>query len=371
MAKKTTGASTTGASTAIGTGATMSDSQRMAGDIWSTYDPKSQGGAGFDNDDFKYLRGQNWSNADLFKAAAKSGNIDAKTDQKLRNLGREMTLADLPKSVRSISHGDWDYSNDPESYQERYNFMGGDKNDPDNYYITGRSNERNAKAPAYGVFDMINTAEVSKLNENAKSKNGQKIYQWNGLNADGSANAVTSWKEDGDGKRQYQTWLAPKAETPASGTDSGGGTTTPTPSTPSFNLSDYLSGGSSSSSSSSENDSLMPRQFQASTRPSMYESWSTNQSQQPSSPSYSSSYTPRNLTTSSSSSSSSSSSDHSNDWRRFWNPSAASSNSSSSSSSSSSTETDPDHGNVAQATFRQLADEFRTRYQRPRTTESN
>lgn len=94
----------------------MAGNQRMAGEVWRTYDVKSKGGANFDDADLNHLIGRGWSNNDILKAAAAAGRVDSSTDQRLRALNNEKKKPQMMR-VRRGKDGDYedvDFNSIPE-----------------------------------------------------------------------------------------------------------------------------------------------------------------------------------------------------------------------------------------------------------------
>jgi hypothetical protein len=264
---------------------------------WSTYDAAGRGGAGFDGKDIKYLSRQGWSNNDIMRAAAYSGNVQAGADQKLRKLNTAtMSAKDLPDSVLrdfrkhggiAGALGGWNNHN--------YTYLGGDADDSRNYRISAKDSP--ADRPGYedNIIDSLSSDQMGKWNK----KNG-KVLTWQGINADGTANAPTGFKtverENGKLGEMYKdkaiTWRLPQemvdakkqaefdklygsskavaaktAEATAAASNAGGLTAAPA-ATPAFNLSDWSVPGQSSTTASTSNSSSSSSQ--SDTTPSLF-----------------------------------------------------------------------------------------------------
>lgn len=372
----------------------------MAGDIWKTYDASTQGGAGFSKADFDYLRSQNWMNSDIYKAAARSGNIDAEANQLLTGLSQSIGASSLPTAVRQSLKRYIEGDEKSNRVEYTYQFLGGDRDDASNYRINHKTSAPTPKKSRgflggfttqdalqkYGKdmqsylsrgdltepFDSTQGATHWTMDWNKKieEKHGAQVYSWNGINADGSANALGGYEMKDTGKRNHPsdpttihkrtnfTWRLPSEAS-----------TTPPPTPPPadppprFNLSDYISG-SSSSGNSATDDLLMGERFVANTRANAYEDWLVSRPRTPTTTP--STYTPRTLTTSGGSDSGGSTAPGEG-WRRFWEPPGTSQAVVDRTTGHSSADPGDSRGNMAQASFRELADTFRSRYRRPHT----
>jgi len=133
--------------------------QRMAGDVWKTHDANARGGSGFDMEDLNDLRSQGWSNNDIMKAAAKSGSVDAETDNELRGLNPSRAVENQP-------------------------------------VIDGETYGRNR-----GSYKEIGRRIKDDL---AASGN----LRWNGTNADGSARSLSGYTGTGASQKEV-SWSLP------------------------------------------------------------------------------------------------------------------------------------------------------------------
>jgi hypothetical protein len=308
----------------------------MAGDIWKTYDANSKGGSEFDDNDLNYLRGQNWSNNDIMKAAAKSGNVNANTSNALSKLSSSsMTYNDLPDKVKN-TFGKGVYAMSGGTYT----FVGGDAKDAKNYRMSRTADDNKGGQSVEGfALDFGRKATQASHNKKSEKNGGDEILQWGGINADGSANGLTGYKETFNGKdmktpfkRENVSWALPSdmvenarqadfdkrygAKQPA---QSGGATDGSKKGSPKFDIRNFMTASKSS-------DSSVPSAFVADTKATAYEAYKTRRANE--------------ATTSSSSSSSSSGAagssyapkttahpvaspadrDPNQRWRQFWDP---------------------------------------------------
>lgn len=190
--------------------------QRMAGDIWRTYDARSIGGEGFDDNDLRELQKRGWTNNDILKAAAASGRVDSGTDQRLRRLNEDtINYKQIPDSVKKqlFKRGE---------LGSNYVFLGGDVNDHANYrsgpsqrgdsdndFPRTRNPGATSAAPRRRewVGDAIKDVPVGDRSE---------VLRWGGINADGSAIGLRGTRVNpvADGKRfklqeQDVSWRVP------------------------------------------------------------------------------------------------------------------------------------------------------------------
>jgi hypothetical protein len=241
-----------------GSGNKEKNKQRMAGEVWQEYDAKGKGGEGFDGEDIRHLQKQGWSHNDIMRAAAASGDVRGGADQKLRKLNSQtMSARDLPESVLKDMRrssgiaglGGW---NDAD-----YVFLGGDRKDSSNYQVRS-NNAAKGKSLEHDIIGNLGDDAMGKWNRKAArqrggGKDGGSVLTWQGINADGSANAPTGTmtvkRENGKLGKMYKeknvTWRLPPdfvatATTPAT-------PATPAPVTPApaakpvtpFNLGSY------------------------------------------------------------------------------------------------------------------------------------
>ena len=57
---------------------------------WSTYSADRKGGSGFDGKDIRHLQKQGWSNNDIMRAAAASGDVRSGADRRLSQLNTQV-----------------------------------------------------------------------------------------------------------------------------------------------------------------------------------------------------------------------------------------------------------------------------------------
>ena len=190
--------------------------QRMAGDVWKTYDASTQGGAGFSNADIKYLQSQNWSNNDIMRAAANSGDVRGGADQRLRKLSTQtMDARKLPEEVRDKMGDKYGMMAPIYLRDAQFSFLGGDKNDYRNYKIQEASGINGNKNE--GLDNGFDSIFPAGLVQRHNSKNGE-VLTWQGINADGSAHALlgNTVKKKGDKEWEFDskqtTWRLPAAK---------------------------------------------------------------------------------------------------------------------------------------------------------------
>ena len=232
----------------------------MAGEVWRGYDANSQGKKGFDVDDLKHLQGEGWSNNDIMRAAAASGNVHSGADVRLKKLNTETTdIYRIPDSVKDdmIERGGLG------SYHAQlgagYTHLGGDKKNMHNWHITGGANQDERWNNRFGMihhnnkeWEEIGAKNIDGYNYASSTKRGdnkedRSVMTWQGINADGSANALsgtyTEKGEDGNIETRDLTWRLPsgylnseepKEEKTRSSTPSSSS------SVPEFDLSDWI-----------------------------------------------------------------------------------------------------------------------------------
>lgn len=168
--------------------------QRMAGEIWRTYDVKAIGNDGFDDADLNHLLKQKASTNDIFKIAAASGRVDASADQRLRKLSQE----NQGKQGKTST-----------GFNKNY---GGGSGKVGSGMISRGGNESNPRE--YGNPDNI--VQVDKGKRYYETGDKSELLSWNGINADGSAAALrgTRIEPDRDGDKSYLkrrdiTWRVP------------------------------------------------------------------------------------------------------------------------------------------------------------------
>jgi len=258
---------------------------------WSTYSAAGKGGSGFDGKDIKYLQKQGLSNNDIMRAAAASGDVRSGADQRLRKLNTQaMSARDLPESVMSDIRKHAGMTGAIGGMgQADYIFLGGDRKDSSNYQIRARSNEGGGQQGLENVLigastnDLIGQWNRKAANQRGGGKDGKSVLTWQGINADGSANAPTGTmtvkRENGKLGEMYKekgiTWRLPQDVVNAGGQAASTATTTAqapattqasattaganqspavaTPKAPAFNVTDWMTPVQSSSSSSSSN----------------------------------------------------------------------------------------------------------------------
>ena len=308
----------------------MGSNQRMAGDIWKTYDANSKGDSGFDDDDLNYLRGQNWSNNDIMKAAAKSGNVNANTSNALSKLSSSsMTYNDLPDKVKN-TFGKGAYAMSGGTYT----FVGGDAKDAKNYRMSRTADDNKGGQSVEGfVLDFGRKATQASHNKKSEKNGGDEILQWGGINADGSANGLTGYKETFNGKdmktpfkRENVSWALPSdmvenarqadfdkrygAKQPAQPT--GGVTEEGKKEPPKFDIRNFMTASKSSESS-------VPSAFVADTKATAYEAYKTRRANEATSSSGNNgpSYAPKTVAHSTAAPADR---DPNQRWRQFWDP---------------------------------------------------
>jgi len=267
--------------------------QKMAGDVWKTYDVNQHGGAGFDADDLKHLQGQGWRNNDILKVAASSnrvGGTSGNIDRKLSQLNRY--LDPKKKDDRKIleqGRSALGMVGMMAANQGQARFLGGDPKKKSSWSF-GFAEEKNLPGPTIkgqqGSFKNSYLAgtpiQVSMFN-----KKGGNIYEWGGRNADGTANALSGievQKKGDNWKSRETSWVMPKgmaderfaervnAVKPAASTAPATGGATAAPALkdkPSFDLGAYTQ--------SSESWQPDKPTFQADTTPTMYQNFQLNQ----------------------------------------------------------------------------------------------
>ena len=215
--------------------------QRMAGEIWRTYDVAKIGNDNFDDADLNHLLKQKTSNNDILRIAAASGRVDASTDQRLRKLNNEsIDIRKVPMKAQAglAKRGILD----------NVMYLGGDPND-DKSYAAGPSGGgkkvRAMNSPNVGGYREVETEPPTQWINNSATRDiprgdRSEILRWDGINADGSAAALrgTRVEEDRDGSRQMLktrdvTWRVPddylSSRQQARSSDSGSGPGSSTP----------------------------------------------------------------------------------------------------------------------------------------------
>ena len=265
---------------------------------WSTYSAADKGGSGFSGKDIKYLQKQGLYNNDIMRAAAASGDVRSGADRKLSQLNTQvMSANDLPESVmKDVRRHAGMTSAFPGVRQADYVFLGGDRKDSSNYQIRAGSNEGGSQQGFEdGLFrgstnDLIGKWNRKAANQRGGGKDGKSVLTWQGINADGSANAPTGTttikRENGKLGEMYKekdmTWRLPQSKVNAGGeyapTETPTDTTTETPTdtkkpeVPAFNITDWMTPVKSSSSSSSSN-SHSATESSNDTTPSLFNSF--------------------------------------------------------------------------------------------------
>lgn len=185
--------------------------QRMAGEVWRGYDAASQGGAGFDNKDLRYLVEQGWSNNDILKAAAAAGQVKPGADRQLRLLGTAdskfspMKQGDYNRSalweaaasggIAGGLHGSKDH------IDQRVRFLGGDPEKKKNWLVAQDSDDKGRHVEGYyGSIGGDSNLLWSKPGTRYSDKKGrqQDVLRWNGVDGDGRALGLTGVQVRGD-----------------------------------------------------------------------------------------------------------------------------------------------------------------------------
>ena len=191
---------------------------RMAGEVWREYDASSKGGAGFDGKDIKYLSKQGWSHNDIMRAAAASQNVGAGADQKLRKLNTQSYGAkDLPDSVLKQMRRHAGITGMSHLNTAEFNFLGGDRNDASNWRVgkAGAGVQGNGmEATIWNGLGEQRVQEWNRKAQNARDGKGNKpVLTWQGINADGTANAPTGTRlrrnDEGELREKNVTWRLP------------------------------------------------------------------------------------------------------------------------------------------------------------------
>ena len=165
---------------------------------FASYDAASQGGAGFGKQDLKYLQKKGWSNNDILKAAASTNSVSAGADRQLGMLNQALDPDNkIDRNILEKGRGVLGYQGmAAASNGTDIRFLGGDPKKKKNWLIGNAVNEAGGNradwevtAAGAGPFGTgRGMAHPGQRYGDTTKK--QAVHQWNGRNADGTANGL-------------------------------------------------------------------------------------------------------------------------------------------------------------------------------------
>lgn len=194
-----------------------SKNQRMAGEVWQNYQIES-----FGSNDLAKLRADGLTNNDILKVAAASKYVEPEMDQQLRKLNNEsIDFNKIPSKVQKQLLQRGEIGSD-------FIFLGGNPNDDKNYRAGNsptKTRTATTKGGGYGEGEYQAPTQWidNEATRNMPRGDRSEMLRWEGMNADGTANALrgTRIEPDRDGDKSYlktrdTTWAVPNDYLPRS-----------------------------------------------------------------------------------------------------------------------------------------------------------
>lgn len=215
--------------------------QRMAGEVWRSYDAASKGGAAFDGKDLKHLVKEGWSYNDIYKAAAAAGRVNGVADRQLKLLGTADSKyspfkkdGELPSGMMLEAafgapgwggafgpgkDGGSGRSYDTDELKQNLRFLGGDPSKKKNWVVGLADDEKGRRAEGYyGTLGRDDDLSWHRLGTRWSDEKGQQqdVLRWGGVDADGRALGLSGVRIKGDDSKFNRqntstSWSLPKS----------------------------------------------------------------------------------------------------------------------------------------------------------------